>query len=275
MHVPFNENPLQEYVFSGVTLECIEEEKDLGVLTSSDLKWSKHIKSCISKANSMIAWVTRNLIIREINVMRNVYKTIIRPHLEYCAQLWSPLACHGNWATIIELENVQRRFTRLIDDIGTLPYSERLDALQITTLAERRVRGDLIEAYKIVNGLVEYGKDIFNLSRSGDKIVSTKSNNIDRNIKTLSNNFLSERVISFWNKLPSFVRNSVSVIDFKINLEEFKKTNNLLDTGNFWEVSNIVLAKIEGVNYIEKKKQQVQYSYKNPCVAKRKGINIS
>ena len=167
----------------------------------------------------MIAWVTRNLIIREINVMRNVYKTIIRPHLEYCAQLWSPPACHGNWGTIIELENVQRRFTRLIDDIGSLPYSERLDALQITTLAERRVRGDLIEAYKIVNGLVEYGKDIFNLSRSGDKIVSTKSNNIDRNIKTLSNNFLSERVISFWNKLPSFVRNSVSVIDFKINLE--------------------------------------------------------
>ena len=275
MHVPFNENPLQEYVFSGVTLECIEAEKDLGVLTSSDLKWSKHIKSCISKANSMIAWVTRNLIIREINVMRNVYKTIIRPHLEYCAQLWSPPACHGNWAAIIELENVQRRFTRLIDDIGTLPYSERLDALQITTLAERRVRGDLIEAYKIVNGLVEYGKDIFNLSRSGDKIVSTKSNNIDRNIKTLSNNFLSERVISFWNKLPSFVRNSVSVNDFKINLEEFKKTNNLVDTGNFWEVSNIVLAKIEGVNYIEKKKQQVQYLYKNPCVAKRKGINIS
>ena len=91
----------------------------------------------------------------------------------------------------------------------------------------------------------------------------------------MSNNFLSERVISFWNKLPSFVRNSVSVIDFKINLEEFKKTNNLVDTGNFWEVSNIVLAKIEGVNYIEKKKQQVQYLYKNPCVAKRKGINIS
>ena len=211
--------------------------------------------------------------------MRNVYKTIIRPHLEYCAQLWSPPACHGNWATIIELENVQRKregshallmiLEHFLTVKGWMPY--RLQHSQM----RRRVRGDLIEAYKIVNGLVEYGKDIFNLSRSGDKIVSTKSNNIDRNIKTLSNNFLSERVISFWNKLPSFVRNSVSVIDFKINLEEFKKTNNLVDTGNFWEVSNIVLAKIEGVNYIEKKKQQVQYLYKNPCVAKRKGINIS
>ena len=79
----------------------------------------------------MIAWVTRNLITRDLHVMRNIYKCIIRPHLEYCAQLWSPPATHGNWSTIIELESVQRRFTRLIDGIGTIPYSERLEALQL------------------------------------------------------------------------------------------------------------------------------------------------
>ena len=53
----------------------------------------------------------------------------------------------------MELESVQRRFTRLIDGIGTMRYSERLEALQLTTLAERRIRGDLIEVFKIVNGL--------------------------------------------------------------------------------------------------------------------------
>ena len=78
--------------------------------------------------------------------MLRVYKTIIRPHLEYCTQLWSPVAGHGNWSSIIELENVQRRFTRLINDIGTLSYSQRLENLNLTTLAERRIRGDLIEA---------------------------------------------------------------------------------------------------------------------------------
>ena len=167
MHIEHNDNPKNDYVFSGVTLEAIEEEKDLGVLTCANMKWNQQIKSCIGKANSMIAWVTRNLILRELGVMRNVYKTIIRPHLEYCAQLWSPPACHGYWSNIIELENVQRRFTRLIDGIGSLPYSKRLEALQLTTLAEPRVRGDLIEVYKIVNGLVEYGQDIFKLTRSG------------------------------------------------------------------------------------------------------------
>ena len=55
------------------------------------------------------------------------------------------------------LEGVQRRFTRLIDEIGTLSYSQRLDILNLTTLAERRNRGDLIEAYKAVNGTSQIG----------------------------------------------------------------------------------------------------------------------
>ena len=69
-------------------------------------------------------------------------------------------------------QEFQRKFTRLINDIGTLPYSERLRELRLTTLAERRLRGDLIETFKIVNGLVDYGENIFRLSRSGSNIVS-------------------------------------------------------------------------------------------------------
>ena len=73
----------------------------------------------------------------------------------------------------MEIENVQRRFTRLIDGIGTLSYNERLEKLSLnngtslTTLLERRARGDLIEAFKIVNGFVTYGSKLFQVSRSG------------------------------------------------------------------------------------------------------------
>ena len=55
---------------------------------------------------------------------------------------------HGNWSLILELEGVQRRFTRMIDGVGLLPYSERLETLKLTTLIERRARGDLIEVFK-------------------------------------------------------------------------------------------------------------------------------
>ena len=85
----------------------------------------------------MICWIARTLITRDCTTMIAVYKSLIRPHVEYCVQLWNPAPMHGNWSLILELEGVQRRFTRLIDDVGTRPYSERLDILKLTTLELR------------------------------------------------------------------------------------------------------------------------------------------
>ena len=169
--------------------------------------------------------------------MGSVYKTVIvvivRPHLEFYAQLWSPPAVNWNWSIIIELENFQRKFTRLIDGIGTLSHSERLEAL-----AERRIRGDSIETFNMLNGFIEYGQDIFNISRSGDRIIGVPSNNGDKDICKIANSFISERYISFWNKLPTFLRNSGSVNNLKINLEFLKSSCAEIYSGNFWEVSH-------------------------------------
>ena len=274
MHLDFNNNPRQQYTFNNVTLDSINIEKDLGVLTTDKLSWQQQIKGCISKANQMISWVTRNMILRDQHVMRDVYRSIVRPHLEYCTQLWSPPAKHGNWALIIELENVQRRFTRLINDLGTLTYSERLASLKLTTLAERRIRGDLIETFKILSGLVDYGQTLFTLSRSGSKLLCRPSVCSDKKIRNLQNSFLSERVISYWNKLPSYARTSSNVAEFKINLEEFKIKNfHIKDSGNFWEVSDEVISKIEGLSYVQNKVRHNEFLKRNPDVAKRKGIN--
>ena len=102
----------------------------------------------------------------------------------------------------------QRKFTNLIDDIliGTLPYGTRLAELDLTTLAERRVRGDPIETFKIVNNVVDYGHDIFVLGRSGKNIVSC-----GLKVSCFRKKFFSERVIQYWNVLPNFVKLSRSV----------------------------------------------------------------
>ena len=126
--------------------------------------------------------------------MKKIYICLIRPHLEYCVQLWSPVAAHGSWGTIYEIEKVQRKFTNLIDDIGTLQYGTRLAELNLTTLAERRIRGDLIETFKIVNNVVDYGHDIFTLGRSGRNIVSC-----GLKVSSFRKKFFSERVIQYWN----------------------------------------------------------------------------
>merc|ERR1712096_252868 len=98
----------------------------------------------------------------------------------------------------------------MIDGIGLLPYSERLTTLGLTTLGERRCRGDLIETYKIVNGLVNYGQNLFNVSRSGYRLLSSL-----KSPKSNRQNFLPERVIRYWNKLPQSVQSASSVNSFK------------------------------------------------------------
>ena len=118
---------------------------------------------------------------------------------------------------ILELEKVQRKFTRLINDIGTLTYGERLKSLTLTTLAERRVRGDLIEAFKIIRGFVDYGQNLFKLSISGLNLSKiTKVTSSDRR------DFFSERMLKYWNILPKNVKMSESVNSFRLILRIIK-----------------------------------------------------
>ena len=60
----------------------------------------------------------------------------------------------------MEIEDFQRQFTRIVEGMGLLPYRQRLQR-RLTTLLERRMRGDLIETFKIINGFVDYGHNMF------------------------------------------------------------------------------------------------------------------
>ena len=61
----------------------------------------------------------------------------------------------------MEIEDCQRQFTRIIEGMSLLPYRQRLQRLRLTTLLERQMRGDLIESFKIRNGFVNYGHNMF------------------------------------------------------------------------------------------------------------------
>jgi len=77
-----------------------------------------------------------------------LYKTYIRPHLEYCVQVWSP---HLK-KVIDNLERIQRRATKLVKEIKWKSYEEWLKVLGLHSLQQRRIRCNLIETYKILTG---------------------------------------------------------------------------------------------------------------------------
>ena len=81
----------------------------------------------------------------------NLYKSYVRPHLEFAVQAWSPYLKKD----IQTLEKVQRRATRLMHGLENLTYQDRLEKTGLYSLECRRQRGDLIETFKILNGLEE------------------------------------------------------------------------------------------------------------------------
>ena len=73
----------------------------------------------------MLGFICQNIKYRSCNVLLKLYKTLVRPHLEYCVQFWSSYYRKN----IIKLEIVQRRFTRMLLGLDGLSYKERLDRL--------------------------------------------------------------------------------------------------------------------------------------------------
>ena len=85
-----------------------------------------------------------------------LYKSIVKPHLEYASVIWSPKFKKDK----IVRENVQRRASRLVQSLKTLSYRERLIKLGLSTVEYRRERADLIQTFKLLNNIDKTSKEI-------------------------------------------------------------------------------------------------------------------
>ena len=92
--------------------------------------------------------VKRAFVRFDIETFSIIYTTYIRPHLEYCIQAWATYYAKD----ILLLEKVQRRATKLVWGLKDVSYEERLERLKIVSLEERRLRGDLIQTFKLLTG---------------------------------------------------------------------------------------------------------------------------
>ena len=129
-------------------LETISKERDLGVICTRDLKAASQCVKATAKAHSVTGLVRRHFKRLDTDDFMLLYKSYIRPQVEYCIQSWSPYLLKD----IECLERVQRRATKLVSGFKNLEYEERLRRLGLTTLEKRRARGDLIETYKLLTG---------------------------------------------------------------------------------------------------------------------------
>ena len=126
------------------------------------------------------------------------------------------------------------------------------------------MRGARIETYKIINAINNYGNDLYKVSRSGANLLYNSS------LKSYKSDFLPNRVLPYWNKLPTALKFSDSVKKFKVNLESYK-LNQKSTQGNYWELSNEIFSRINDDN----RDSYVNYMLNNPDVMKRRKITIN
>ena len=208
-------------------ISSVMEEKDLGVTFDEKLKFSQQVGKVVATANRKLGMIRRTFSSFDRDALLHLYKTLIRPVLEYSSCVWHPLLKKD----IEKLEKVQRRATKLVRSLRNLDYPSRLRSLKLPTLAYRRHRSDMLQVFRLVTGIDDFDPSQF---FSMAKTKRTRGHGFKMEKKRartkLRQGVFSQRVVTHWNNLPEDVVMSPSINTFKSRLEKvWKRSLNMYD----------------------------------------------
>jgi ribonuclease P/MRP protein subunit RPP40 len=196
---------------SNYTLVETTSERDLGIQIDKKISFEDQTSKAVGKANNMIGLLKRTFTTRDTKIWSKLYKTYIRPHLEFTIPVWNPY----KQKDIDKLEKVQRRVTKIPEQLRDLPYCERAKCMGLTSHEIRRHRGELIQQYKLENGLdrVNWHVETQRAIQSGRLRRELVKNCLPRF------NYFSNRIVNPWNALDEETKHSATVNTFKERLD--------------------------------------------------------
>ena len=215
MHIG-GQGPPREYHIHGVTLNVASSVKDLGVITSDDLKTRQHTSKARAAGLKMLWALKRSFTNWSPAVFTLLHKTFIRPVMEYGAPAYFP--CTKGEAN--SLEAVQRLGTRMVPELRGLTYSDRCLSLGLFTLRYRRTRADLIFIYRVM-----VRRDFPEFEGLFPRLLDSRTRGHDLRIKvTRTDNLphvyrLSRRAIADWNRLPEEAVHATTITAFKMKMD--------------------------------------------------------
>ena len=211
-----------EYKINGASLIKKAQARDLGIIISEDIKFHNQVNSVCSRATKEIHRIRRCFITRTPSFLCNMFKTYVRPHMEYAVEVWNPSYIGDKK----QIERVQNRMTRLLRHGSMMTPEERNEALGLTTHEECRLRGDMIATFKNINNPSLFTLRNNDRTRGNDKTIATRDYKND-----IKRHSFNHRVVSNWNSLPNSVVNSESVNSFKTNYDKYVRA--IIEINNF------------------------------------------
>jgi hypothetical protein len=143
MHVG-KKNPNYEYFMRGTKVSTTEEERDVGVTVSANLKPAAQCTKAAGTATSVLNQLKRNFHYRDRFTFVRLYKQYVRPHLEFSTPAWAPWLAGDREV----LEKVQEKAVKMVAGLKGRTYEERCAELGLESLQERRVRQDMALVHK-------------------------------------------------------------------------------------------------------------------------------
>ena len=210
------QNPTKYYLGTDA-LSSVTSARDLGITMTNTISWNTHCNNLALKANQKANALFRTFRCKNKSFLLQMYKTFVRPKLEYATPVWSP----HHKGDIAIIESVQRNFTRRIPELQKLQlsYQERLNYLNLETLQLRRLKNDILITHKIIYGHLNVNSgDFFKINNR-----NTRSNGLKLEKGQFKTDcrkyYFGNRVVDVWNSLPA---NLVEISDhyqFSSNLD--------------------------------------------------------
>jgi hypothetical protein len=214
MHLGRN-NPEYEYTMRGVRLGTTEEERDIGVIVTKNLKPSAQCSKAAGRALTVLGQIRRNFHYRDRHIFLRLYKQYVRPHLEFATPSWTPWLAGDKEV----LEKVQEKAVKMVAGLRGSDYEERCAELGLETLEERRQSQDMALVHKMMNN--GQGARMFEFARNDDNGVRTRRAAATHGLVVqfartdIRKYSFAVRVVEPWNRLPDTLKKAASKEAFK------------------------------------------------------------
>ena len=220
LELPFVSELYKYSVSEETSLEPTYQLRDLGVLVSSNLSWSPHIRSITDKVRQKASWILSVFHTRSPAIMLTLYKSMVRSMVEYCCPLWNPTKT----SDIQELESVQKTFIARIAGMRDIHYWDCLIHLSLMSLQRRRERFIILHMWKLLNNITSNDLNIQFVTRPrfGNLAIipSARKNSTAAN-QSLFNNSFAVQGPKLWNAIPYHLNVIQDLQQFKDRLTKF------------------------------------------------------
>ena len=172
------------------------------------------LKKVCKKARQKSGWIFRTFYSRNAQFLKQVFKSLVQPHIDYCSQLWTPL----EGSNLEKIEKILRDFSRRIPELKGMNYWQRLERLAMNSEQRRLERYQIIYVWKVIHGVVpNCGITWTEREERRGRLCEVRKLKGKSSVQNLRRQSFQVAGPKLWNCLPKNVRN------FRGNQDDFKQ----------------------------------------------------